>query len=67
MQPSDFDGPKERLRNAFLPGRDSNPLFVDPSDLRGSLVATIATLENVDGELVFLRARLAEAGRRVAG
>lgn len=38
-----------------------------PSDLRESLVATITTLENADGELAFLRARLAEVARRVAG
>jgi hypothetical protein len=29
-QSSDFDGPKETFRDAFLPGRDSNPLVLDP-------------------------------------
>jgi hypothetical protein len=64
MQPSDFDGPKERLWDAFLPGRDSNPLLAYP--LRSS-VATNVTLEYADSEVAFLRVRLAEADRRVVG
>lgn len=37
-----------------------------PSDLRGSVVATNATLKAADGEVAFLRARLAEVDRCVA-